>query len=413
MRIVYSVLAKPVNRVFAKACLFALLLCSVSGVVANQTLDGSVELEQRLFWKESPNPELQLGQTSLRLELELFKDWNDGNDQLIFEPFARFDAVDEERSHLDIRQLIWTRLADNWELSAGIGHVFWGVTESQHLVDIINQTDFVENIDGEDKLGQPMLRYSYFHKNGNLDLYLLPYFRTRTFPGEDSRLAGGIVVDNDNEIFESSDEEQHLDYAIRYSNTFGSVGLGLSWFSGTNREPDLVRLFNPATLSTTPYYSQIDQFAADIQVTTDAWLFKLEAIQRNHDDALIEDFAAATAGVEYTFVGVFGSIYDLGVLAEYSWDERKERSTSLFQNDLFVGARLALNDISDSEVLFGVANDLDDSDSRSIFVEAATRINSTLTTNIELRYFESDNPQDLLFRFRDDSFIQVGLEYYF
>ena len=39
----------------------------------------------------------------------------------------------------------------------GLRKVYWGVTESQHLVDVINQTEGVENLDGEDKLGQPML----------------------------------------------------------------------------------------------------------------------------------------------------------------------------------------------------------------------------------------------------------------
>ena len=48
----------------------------------------------------------------------------------------------------------------------GVGKVFWGVTESQHLVDIINQTDLVENIDTEDKLGQPMLETTWLQNWG-------------------------------------------------------------------------------------------------------------------------------------------------------------------------------------------------------------------------------------------------------
>ncbi|MEM7361333.1 MAG: hypothetical protein AAF431_19775 [Pseudomonadota bacterium] len=397
------------KAIFSTLALFAVTLPAQ----AYETFNGSVEIEQRLFWQSSPIDQLDKGQTSARLELEYFRDWNDGKDQLEIEPFLRWDAVDDERSHFDIRQLIWTHLETNWELAAGVGRVFWGVTETQHLVDIINQTDGVENIDGEDKLGQPMVRYSYFDDLGNIDVFVLPYFRTRTFNGPDSRLTGGLIVDNDNEVYQSGSGQDHVDLALRYSNTLGPVSLGLSWFSGTSREPDLLRFFDPTTLSTTPFYPQIDQLGADIQVTTDAWLIKLEAIQRNHSQNVLEDFAAITTGVEYTFVGIFGSIYDLGVLAEYSWDERGERATSLFQNDLFVGARLALNDMSDSEVLFGIANDLDDSDSRSIFLEAATRVDGSLTANIELRYFEADNPNDLLFRFKDDSFIQVGLEYFF
>jgi hypothetical protein len=384
----------------------------VGPLCSAQTFNANVELEQRLFWQQATQENLSKGQTSLRLEAEYFRDWNQGDEQLIIEPFVRLDSVDDQRSHLDLRQFIWSKLNDNSEFSIGVGQVFWGVTESQHLVDIINQTDSVENIDGEDKLGQPMVRYSYFNDYGTFDAFLLPYFRARTFAGEDGRLNGGILVDNHNEVYQSSSQETHLDFALRYAKTVGDLGIGLSWFSGTSREPDLFRFFNLTDMSTTPYYALIDQFGLDLQLTTDAWLFKLEAIQRNHNDSLSSDFAAATIGAEYSFVGVLGSAYDLGALAEYSWDERRENASSLFQNDLFVGARLALNDMNDSELLFGVAQDLDVSSSRSIFIEAGTRINSKFSVNIELRYFESNEPNDLLFRFRNDSFIQIGLEYY-
>jgi hypothetical protein len=384
----------------------------VGPLCSAQTFNANVELEQRLFWQQATQENLSKGQTSLRLEAEYFRDWNQGDEQLIIEPFVRLDSVDDQRSHLDLRQFIWSKLNDNSEFAIGVGQVFWGVTESQHLVDIINQTDSVENIDGEDKLGQPMVRYSYFNDYGTFDAFLLPYFRARTFAGEDGRLNGGILVDNHNEVYQSSSQETHLDFALRYAKTVGDLGIGLSWFSGTSREPDLFRFFNLTDMSTTPYYPLIDQFGLDLQLTTDAWLFKLEAIQRNHNDSLSSDFAAATIGAEYSFVGVLGSAYDLGALAEYSWDERRENASSLFQNDLFVGARLALNDMNDSELLFGVAQDLDASSSRSIFIEAGTRINSKFSVNIELRYFESNEPNDLLFRFRNDSFIQIGLEYY-
>jgi len=39
----------------------------------------------------------------------------------------------------------------------------------QHLVDVINQTDLVEDIDGEEKLSQLMLNFSSVHKWGIVD----------------------------------------------------------------------------------------------------------------------------------------------------------------------------------------------------------------------------------------------------
>ena len=408
---------------FALTSLISLSALNSTPTLASTSVSGSVGVEQRYFFQSESSQTQQLNQflgrdtssyqTSATFDLEISTDWNNGKDQFVFQPFVRLDEQDRERTHADIRQLLWTHIESNWELSAGIGIVFWGVTESQHLVDIINQTDLVENIDGEDKLGQPLIRYSYFSDYGAIDAFLLPGFRTRTFSGEDSRLNGGIVVDNDNENFESDAEQGHLDFALRYSHTIGDWSVGLSWFNGTSREADLTRFFDPSTFTTTPFYPQIDQFGADIQITTGAWLLKLEAIQRNHDDDFLEDFAATTFGAEYTFVGVFGSVYDIGALAEYSWDERGLDGTSAFQNDVFLGARLAFNDINESALLLGFSNDLDNSDSQTVFIEASTRINQSITSEIELRYVTSDSPEDLLFTLSDDSFIQVNFEYHF
>ena len=70
-----------------------------------------------------------------------------------------------------------------WELRVGVDRVFWGVAESQHLVDIINQVDFVEHPDGESKLGQPMVHLTWSGDWGALELFGLSGHRARTFPG--------------------------------------------------------------------------------------------------------------------------------------------------------------------------------------------------------------------------------------
>ena len=54
--------------------------------------------------------------------------------------------------------------------------MFWGVTESVHLVDIINQTDFAGDIDGEDKLGQTMLSLMLQRDWGEITAFVLPAF---------------------------------------------------------------------------------------------------------------------------------------------------------------------------------------------------------------------------------------------
>ena len=69
------------------------------------------------------------------------------------------------RTHADLREayfLIFGEIGDGeWELRVGIDQVFWGVTESQHLVDVVNQIDLVEHPNGVSKLGQPMVNITW------------------------------------------------------------------------------------------------------------------------------------------------------------------------------------------------------------------------------------------------------------
>ncbi len=122
----------------------------LSGYVA---IDGQVFISGPLYYRQRRD------NVSLAIQPEFYHGWLSGS-SFTFIPFARLDSADTERTHFDIRELNYLWLTDNWELRFGIRKVFWGVTETQHLVDIINQTDLVEHIDGEDKLGQPMIQLS-------------------------------------------------------------------------------------------------------------------------------------------------------------------------------------------------------------------------------------------------------------
>ena len=79
--------------------------------------------------------------------------WRGDDARASIVPTLRYDANDDERSLADLKEAYWAQEGDGRELLAGVNTVFWGVTESVHLVDIVNQTDAVADIDGEDKLG--------------------------------------------------------------------------------------------------------------------------------------------------------------------------------------------------------------------------------------------------------------------
>ena len=115
-----------------------------------------------------------------------------------FEPFLRLDLQDDERTHFDIRELSYLQRFNDFDLLIGNAQIFWGVAESRNVVDVINQFDEVENSDETDKLGQPLIRFGKYTDVGRFEIYYLPYFRERTFPGKDGRQRGPLIVDLDN-----------------------------------------------------------------------------------------------------------------------------------------------------------------------------------------------------------------------
>ncbi len=372
-------------------------------------LTGSTALEGRLFFHSPQFPEQRFQSASIALDAELYHEFDNGS-SLIFAPFARLDSADKERSHADLRELNYLHVGDDWEFRFGVGKVFWGACEFVHLVDIVNQTDLVESLDGEEKLGQPMLHFSLVRDWGVVDSFLLPYFRERTFAGEKGRLRPALVVDTDHPLYESGSEEFHQDIAFRYSHSLGAVDFGLSYFRGTSREPFLTPSFNyknePVLI---PFYEQISQTSLDLQGVFGSWLIKGEAFYRR---GYGRPFAATTFGFEYTFVGVFDSNLDLGIIGEYVFDDREEEREGIFNNDAMGGLRLAFNDAASSESLFGVIQDLEHS-SRLLTLEAGRRFSDTLRLNIEAACFMDGDHESVDNALRDDDFIKLELVYYF
>ena len=366
-----------------KTFLALLLLICASALSANEW-SGNISFEAKHFSQDALNSSQYNEYGSVSIQPEWFHEWDGGKQSFTFVPFARWDQHDEKRTHSDIRELSWLKVFKESELRVGLRKVYWGVSESQHLVDVINQTDLVENMDGEDKLGQPMINYALINDWGTVDFFILPYFRERTFPGVNGRLRTTLHVDTDNAIYESSDKQNHVDYAIRWSHILGDWDIGLSYFDGTSRDPSFNTGFdtsgNPVFI---PVYNLMQQTGLDIQATKDAWLWKLEVINRSINN---DNYNAATAGFEYTFYGVLESASDIGLVVEYLYDDRNAEETTPFEDDLMLGLRWTKNDENDTSVLVGVIADRDDS-SRLYSVEASRRIAESLKLTIEARFF--------------------------
>jgi len=395
--------------------IFAVILCWVivlplKAEESAGTWSGNVAAQGRGFWQDAQFSDQRDGDFSLSFEPEYYKEWNDGLRAVTFTPFVRLDSTDPERTHLDIREASYLHVAGDWEFRVGLAKVFWGVIESQHLVDIINQTDLIENIDTEDKFGQPMIETTWLQDWGALQFYILPGFRERSFPGRKGRLRPGLQVDTDNEEYESGAEEYHVDWAVRISAQLGPIDVGLSHFNGTSRVPELEPRFDSAgNVELVPVYNLIDQTGLDLQAILGNWIWKLESLVHTKPG---RDYFAASGGFEYTFYGVAGKPGDIGVLMEYHFDDRKQDAPVAFQDDIFIGMRYAFNDAQDTALLAGGIYDFDFG-SQSFRLELQRRISDSWRLETEFQLFSNVDNDDLLDQFSRDDYLQIDFAYFF
>jgi hypothetical protein len=410
-------------------------LCRLAGIAALLALASPVQAgewrgyvlgEWTGFAEDAAYPSQYNSYLSVTLEPEYFHEGTQGDNLFTFKPYLLVDQHDANRTHADIRELSWIHAASDWELMAGIGKVYWGVMEAAHLVDVINQTDLVVNIDGEDKLGQPMIDLTLIRDWGVVDLFVLPGFRERTFPSKQGRPRFAIPIDDD-VLYASGAGELHTDVALRWSHTIGEFDVGIAHFSGTSREPRFVirpGAYDPVTQTVskvTPLYETIDQTSIDLQAIYGSWLLKLEALTRSGQGERIN---SAATGFEYTFVGVRETALDVGVIMEYLYDDRGDSidvaravtgapfTLSPFQKDLVLGARLTLNDAASSELLASVIIDLD-GNGESYNIEASRRFGDSWKLSLEARGVSNAPDNTTQSSFTDDTRLRLELARYF
>lgn len=392
---------------------------------AEESFTGQASLEYKFFMREPADPTLfsldrifQHGKetSSIALQFEYLNEWDNGRSFIRIVPFYRIDEHDENRTHADLREAIFYTSWDNWDLRIGVGKVYWGVAESLHLVDIINQTDFVESLDGEEKLGQPMIATAWRNGWGTFELFALIGHRERTFPGRDGRLRPSPAVSRDAE-YESRAGDNRLDGAFRWSQSFGDWDIGLSHFSGTSRDPRLeleAPVFQFPFARLVPHYDVIDQTSLDVQgIVFEDTLVKLEVTSTTGVEG--EDrYERAVGGFEHTLYQIFDTDIDLGLIAEYQWDSRGDDVTTHFsEDDVFVGGRMAFNDDAGTEILGGAIQDVDQT-TRLYSIEASRRIGNDWRIYLEGRWFSNIDDNEVLLQQLDrEDYIQIEVTRFF
>jgi len=350
---------------------------------------------------------------SLSLEPEIYSEWSSGGN-FIFRPFLRLDSVDNNRTHFDLREGIYSWYGDDWESSIGLGQVFWGVAESKNLVDIINQFDVVDDPLLKTKLGQPLINLTLIRDTGYYEFFVMPYFREQTSPGNKGRLRLDPEFSKDTTKFEGG-SQWTPETAIRWSNNYNDYDISIHSFFGYGRSPSIDINLVDGKIKYEPNYQRIRQIGGTVQKNSGATLYKFEWLAKDgQKDANLRrgGYLASILGLEHTLYKAIGDNGDLGFLMEYNFDSRRVRSTDTLQDDIFMAIRLALNDSENTELLLGSIFDLD-GDGQIYQVDFGRRINDSLTFGIRGAIYQNGRPGSNLYILRQDSWLEIDLRKYF
>lgn len=318
------------------------------------------------------------------LQLEFSHELGD-RDQLTAIVFARGDGVDEERNLADVRELLWLHNADAYQLRAGVGQVGWGVNELFKITDVVNQKDRAE-LPYQRKLGQPLMSLSFYWGEDLIELYSLYGLRKAWYPGEEGRLRYPILVDNDEAEYDRGATGE-WDFAARWKTRIWDMDIALSHFYGVTRDPYYIFNYDFNNPYLVPVYEKVNQSSLEWQMLAGEMLLRAEL---TYQTGSLEQFESVAGGFEYTFGSVFESNMDLTWYVEGIWDSRDHIYGNLFDRDVGVAARLALNDERDSNLIMGVVADVRYNEAFATMIWSNT-FGQSWTLNVAGQYFHAND----------------------
>ncbi len=376
-------------------------------------LNSEKKIESRIFHKDNAYSD-QKNTYATHLKSELFIEFK-RNLNFLIEPYFRYDHYDKERTLLNISQGYLLYFNDYGETKIGKDKVFWGVTELKNLVDIINSPD---NASGEkkSKLGQSLISYSYINdKIGFIDFLYMPEFNKPNHIGKRGRLRLNLPTENYNFTYEGNAGERVPSWAAKWQNSYAGLDVSFQFFRGTSREATTIPLLEAEKLKYFSSFERITQLGSFLQKIYGPIIFKFEGIRRNgqkNSKYVRENYYSYIGGIEYVITRIFDKAWDLNLFFEYSNDERGNTSVDIFQNDLFIGSSMNLNDIEGTEINQSFTLDLDGKGNTGSF-EISTRLNDTIRIALDYNYYWSLGSTDTLYSFRRDNYLGFNITRYF
>jgi len=292
------------------------------------TIKGHVEVGSRHFLNNRDRG-LEDDNILLEGEADFTYDLNDFT-RLRLRPRLAIDPLENARNRYEPYDAYIEYTTERWALPAGQLLESWAIVDTFNPADVLNRRDLERDFYDPDKLGELMLRFRYFFREGGplrqptLSLYLVPLHRETPLPSDRDRFRFDATGDNRGDLASDAVVPSFdIAYAARLSATLGSADVFLFYFGGPGRIP----AFEISPLGeVTPIYYRVDMVGGGLQWAVGRWLLKLEMAYtstRNH--GLLGRFARVVPdsyfqyvlGVDRTFTDVLGK-NEVTVTLEYA-----------------------------------------------------------------------------------------------
>jgi len=321
--------------------------------------------------------------------------------------FAKYQSESERDYSGDVQEAWLSLDAPSSEWRFGQLMEYWGVLEAENIVDIINPRDAEEDFQGDFKLGIPGMAFSYFSQQTEYNFWLLPYSRERQLAYGEDRFRNFPLEKRDGE-FEKG--QNNTAVAIRANRVDDQIEFSVSYYYGHARMPWFELQLDNSNQPTglTPMYDLINQASFEMLWLPGNSIVKLESFYQKNK---VDDFFAAGIGFEREIPKLGTGNASLSFYGEAYYDGRDQnlsQALAIFQRDIFLGTRLALNDVSSSEFQFRWTYDLE-YESSLIDIRAERRIGKNWFLNAVLYKFLHVESDPALETFQNDDRLRMNL----
>jgi hypothetical protein len=284
--------------------------------------------------------------------------------------------------------------------------------------DVINSKDLAHDLfNKESKIGAYLTRASYYLESSQLDIIAKWHEDGQALGDNKNPYFGKITQIGFSDSLTMEKEENRPTLFLKYAGSTehdAPLDYAVALMSGY----DNIRTLDISKLPLTWKSYLVNKLLTFNTWVVDATLIKFEATYAdisNNDYSNLSDYAQTAIGFEHTLEQLYNG-YDLGVLVEHNqffqFDDKRSASFNFFNNDLFIGARLSINDEDSSSILGGVTLDLDYTDQYSTFIALETKVLNTLNIDLSYQKIVNSKKDPIASQIGDHTQIGVNLTYH-